>query len=70
MLYYKVTQPDKLFCFNGYMQTVANELFTPAEFRKLNKPDKHGCRLREEWVRPVFVSRKRTYWMFGARFSY
>lgn len=70
MLYYKVVVPDKVYRFNGYLQTVANELFTPAEYRKLCIPDKHGCRMRPEWVKAIYHSSKRTYWFFGARFGY
>ena len=69
MLYYKVVKSDKLFRFNGYLQTVKDELFTPAEFRKYSTPDKHGCCLRREWLQEVNVSRKRIYWFFGARFE-
>ena len=70
MLYYKVIVPDKVYRFNGYLQTINNELFTPAEFRRLSSPDKFGCKLRPEWVKAVSHSRKRTYWFFGARFGY
>lgn len=69
MLYYQVKKADKLSRLDGYIQTVANELFTPAEYRKYSQPDRHGYRLRPEWVRPVEVSRKRVYWFFGARLA-
>lgn len=69
MLYYKVKTPDKLYRFNGYLQTVPNELYTPAEVKRYSVPDKHGCRMRPEWLEPVEVSKKRVYWFFGARFA-
>lgn len=69
MLYYRVKMPDKLFRFNGYMQTIGKELFTPAEYRKYSTPDKFGCFLHREWLEPVNVSKKRVYWFFGARFE-
>lgn len=70
MLYYRVIKPDRVIRFKGYMQTVANELYTPAEFRKFSTPDKYGYRLKREWVEEVNISLKRTYWFFGARFGY
>ena len=69
MLYYRVIKPDRVIRHKGFMQTVANELYTPAEFRKFSTPDKYGCRLRREWLEEVNISRKRTYWFFGARFA-
>ena len=69
MLYYKVKIPDKLYRFNGYLQTVPNELYTPAEVKRYNVPDEHGYRMRPEWLEPVNVSKRRIYWFFGARFA-
>ena len=69
MLYYKVKTPDKLYRFNGYLQTVPNELYTPAEVKRYSVPDKHGCRMRPEWLEPVNISKRRVYWFFGARFA-
>lgn len=70
MLYYRVKTPDKLYRFNGYLQTVRNELYTPKEIAKYSVPDKHGLKMRLEWLEPVKVSKKRIYWCFGARFEY
>lgn len=69
MLYYRAIKPDKLYRFNGYCQTVNRELFTPAELKKYSVPDKHGCRLRREWLQPVNIPKNRTYFFFGARFE-
>lgn len=69
MLYYRVKIPDKVYRFNGYLQTVRNELYTPSEVAHYAKPDKFGCKLRLEWLEPVQVSKANTYFMFGARFS-
>ena len=69
MLYYKVKTPDKLYRFNGYLQTVTNELYTPAEVKRYSVPDKHGYKMRPEWLEPVNVSKWRVYWFFGARFA-
>ena len=69
MLYYRVKIPDKLYRFNGYLQTVRNELYTPAEIKQYTAPDKHGCRMRLDWLEPVQVSKRRVYWFFGARFE-
>lgn len=69
MLYYRVKIPDKLYRFNGYLQTVRNELYTPAEIRRYSIPDRHNCKMRLEWLEPVNVSKRRTYWLFGARFE-
>lgn len=69
MLYFQVTTPDKVFRFNGYLQTVGRELFTAREFERYSAPDKYGCRLRREWVRPVNVSPRRVFFFFGARFA-
>ena len=44
---------------NGIL--VANELYTPKEFEKLaNCP---------EWFEVVEISKRSTYWFFGARFE-
>ena len=69
MLYYKVKTPDKLYRFNGYLQTVPNELYTPAEVKRYSVPDKHGCKMCSEWLEPVNISKRRIYWFFGARFA-
>ena len=69
MLYYKVKIPDKLYRFNGYLQTVPNELYTPAEVKRYSVPDKHEYRMRPEWLEPVNISKRRVYWFFGARFA-
>lgn len=69
MLYYKVKTPDKLYRFSGYLQTVPNELYTPVEVKRYSVPDKHGCRMRLEWLEPVNISKRRVYWFFGARFA-
>lgn len=69
MLYYKVKTPDKLYRFNGYLQTVPNELYTPAEVKRYSVPDKHGYKMRPEWLEPVNISKRRVYWFFGARFA-
>lgn len=69
MIYYKVKKPDMLFRFNGYLQTIPNEIFTPAEVKRYSKPDKHGCRLRDEWLEPVNISKNKVHWFFGARFA-
>ena len=68
MLYYRVIKPDMLFRFNGYMQTISNELFTQAEFDKYSKPDKFGCKLDLKWLEPVNLPKNQTYFAFGARF--
>lgn len=48
MLYYKVKTPDKLYRFNGYLQTVPNELYTPAEVKLFaRKPDETDRELIE-----------------------
>ena len=69
MLYYKVRIPDKLYRFEGYLQTVPNELYTPTEVKRYSVPDKHGYRMHVEWLEPVNISKQRTYWFFGARFA-
>lgn len=69
MQYYKVVVPDKLFRFNGYMQTVQSELFTPGEFRQYSKPDRYGLCLKPEWLEAIDVKKTNTYWFFGARFA-
>lgn len=69
MLCYRVIKPDRLIRFNGYIQTVGGELFTPAEYKRYSAPDKYGAHLRREWVEPVQVSKRRIYWFFGARFE-
>ena len=69
MLYYKVKTPDKLYRFNGYLQTVPNELYTPAEVKRYSVPDKYGYKMRPEWLKPVNISKRRVYWFFGARFD-
>ena len=70
MLYYRVKTPDKLYRFNGYLQTVRNELYTSKEIEKYSVPDKHGLKMRLEWLEPVEISKKRVYRFFGARFEY
>ena len=67
MLYYRVVKPDKVFRFNHYLQTIKNELFTPAEVRQYKVPDKQGCCLKDEWLEPVNIKKFGTYWFFGAR---
>lgn len=43
---------------------VANELYTPAEYNKLCK------HLNGSWMFDIIdISRKKTYWFFGARFA-
>lgn len=69
MLYYKVKTPDKLYRFNNYLETIPNELFTPAEVKRYSVPDKHGCKLHLAWLEPVNISKRSVYWFFGARFS-
>ena len=69
MLYYKVKTPDKLYRFDGYLQTVSNELYTPAEVKRYSVPDKHGYKMCPEWLEPVNISKRRVYWFFGARFA-
>lgn len=62
MLFYKVVKGDKYDYFNGYT-TIKNELLTPrernAKFRYLN----------DDVFEPVNISKRNTYWMFGARFE-
>lgn len=71
MKYYRVKPgcQDKLFRYDGYLQTVARELFTQHEYERYSQPDKRGCRLRPEWVEEVEVRPRDTYWFFGVRFS-
>lgn len=70
MLYYKVIVPDKMYRNDPWLETIKDELFTPAEFKKFSTPDKYGCKLSPKWVMPIYHSRKRTYWFFGARYGY
>ena len=72
MIYYRVkSQYDNIRCFvyvghsklkirpDGIL--IARELYTPRERERLA--------MREEFFERVEVSRKKTYWFFGARFS-
>lgn len=63
MLYYKVVQGDKHDYFTGYT-TVKNELLTEKE---RNTKFRY---LFDDVFHPVNVSRKKVYFMFGARFEY
>ena len=66
MTYYKV----KLFADNKYWNPrlrngeiyIADELYTPKEVEKHN--------LNMDYLEEVNVSRKKTYWFFGARFAF
>ncbi len=62
MVFYKVIKGDKHDYFTGYT-TVKNELVTQRErdtkFRYLN----------DDCFQQVNVSKKNTYWFFGARFE-
>lgn len=69
MLYYRVKTPDKLYRVNGYLQTIAGELYTPKEVEKYSVPDKHGCKMHAEWLEPVNLPKRNVYWAFGARFG-
>ena len=70
MKYYRVkSQYDNVtrYTWNNHRQgvsngiLVANELYTPKEFEKLaNCP---------EWFEIVEISKRSTYWFFGARFG-
>ena len=70
MLYYKV-KPEydnkTRYKWNNHGQGVAdsiliaNELYTPGEFRKIA-----NC---QAWFTTVEISRKKTYFYFGARFE-
>ena len=69
MLYYRVIKPDMLFRFNGYMQTIQNELFTQYEVSKYSKSDKFGYKLDHKWLEPVNIPKNQIYFAFGARFG-
>ena len=69
MRFYRVKIDGKIFRLTAYMQTIRNELFTEKEVEKYSKPDKHGYRMKLEWLEPVEVSRNKTHWLFGARFA-
>lgn len=69
MKFYRVKIEGKIFRRAAYMQTIRNELFTEKEVEKYSKPDKHGYRMKLEWLEPVEVSRNKTHWLFGARFA-
>lgn len=69
MTYYKVKKSGCLIRFSGYMQTVAGELFTPAEYRRFSAPDRYGARLTPDCVEVVSVPKNKVYWCFGARFA-
>ena len=64
MLYYRVKQEFdcKHDYFTGYT-TIKNELLTP---RERNSKFRY---LTDDVFEPVNVSRKKIYWMFGARFA-
>lgn len=68
MKYYRVKpEYDQTPIFNGRDRQIgiliANELYTPREYEKLNVPRK------EQKLEGIFVSQKDTYWFFGARFQ-
>lgn len=62
MLFYKVIKGDKYDHFTGYT-TVKNELVTQKE------RDTKFRYLTDDCFQPVNVSKKNTYWFFGARFE-
>ena len=69
MLYYRAKQSDIIIHNRPWVQTIKNELFTPAEYKKYSKPDIYGACLKPQHVECVEISRKKTYWFFGARFE-
>ena len=69
MTYYKIKKSGHLIRYNGYMQTVAGELFTPAEYKRYSMPDRYGARLTNECVELVEVPKSKIYWFFGVRFA-
>lgn len=62
MKFYKVVVDDKHDYFTGYT-TVKNELLTEKE---RNKKFRY---LSDDVFQVVEVSKKKTFWMFGARFE-
>lgn len=69
MTYYKIKKSGHLIRYAGYMQTVAGELFTPAEYRRYSVPDRYGESLTPDCVEVVSVPKNKVYWCFGARFE-
>ena len=68
MKYYKVKQKyGQTAIWNDRCRQIGfligGEIYTPAEYAKLNVVGKAHCFEEIEW------SRKRTYWCFGARFQ-
>lgn len=62
MTFYKVLVDGKRDYFTGY-STVKNELLTE---RERNTKFRY---LQDDIFKPVEVSKKKTYWFFGARFE-
>ena len=62
MLFYKVVKGDKHDYFTGYT-TIENELVTEKERNTKFRYLTDDCFL------PVNVSKKNTFWLFGARFE-
>lgn len=69
MLYYRIKTSDKLYRRRGYLQTVQNELYTPAEVKRYCIPDEYGCKMCPEWLEPVQISKRKICWFCGARFA-
>lgn len=69
MTYYKAKKSGHIIRYAGYMQTVAGELFSPAEYRRYSVPDRYGARLTPDCVVAVTAPKNRVYWFFGARFE-
>lgn len=62
MKFYKVRIPDKYDYLTGYT-TIQNELLTE---RERNSKFRY---LMDECFQVVYISKKNTYWSFGARFE-
>ena len=62
MKFYKVVRDNVYDYLTGYT-TIKNELLTEKERARKFKAVSGSC------FQPVEVSRKKTYWLFGARFE-
>ena len=53
-------------------ELIANELYTPAELKKLLNGAtlrKHNIEKTTQVFEPMTISQRKTYWCFGARFE-
>lgn len=70
MLYYKVKKfADNVHLYSRgrYHILIENELYTPAEYKKLCKV--YNIDLESIYFKQVNINKNKTHWFFGARFA-